>query len=542
MDVYRLNAVLRLDDKMSKGMTKAMGVVAAATAAIGVASKAFYDFQGAMNKTAAVSGATGSKLEELEQKALEMGRTTKFSATESAEALTFLAMAGLDADASMTALPGTLNLAAAGGMDLATAADIATNVMSGFGAEASDLDGIVDIMATTAANANTNVTQMGDAMVYAGPVASAAGLSMAETAAAIGQLANAGFQGEMGGTALRGSITKLLAPSKEAAGILARLGVTATDSAGQMVPLRDVIGQFAESGITAGEAMTIFGQRAGPGMLALISQGVPAFDELKAKIDGSEGSAAAMAATMQGGVVGAVTRMMSAFDTFKVQVGAQFAPAFEKISGAVTGMLTWLQASEGRIETVGAVLTGVLVGGIAMATAALWTFVPAMTAATGGLNIIIPLVVGGITVAWIKWGDEIKWFLSTIWNAFVDAIDSVMPLLSALGRVIGMDIPERPVVMEDRDGRDDGGRREDDGRGCRVDRGDRRRRRYRLRRPGRGGRGGGGFVGSLQRHAAADALPSAHDECGHQRAQSVVIHEPVGGRESRPRDDAVPTE
>jgi TP901 family phage tail tape measure protein len=166
-----------------------------------------------------------------------------------------------------------LQLAAAGNMDLATTADIASNVLSGYGMEVGELGRVNDVLAVTFSNTNTNIAQAGEAMKYVAPVAAAAGMEFEEAAAAVGLLGNAGIQGSMAGTTLRGVITALINPTGEAADILERLGIQALDSSGNMIPLADIIDQLGAAGVTTGELMTVFGQRAGPGLAALLEQG-----------------------------------------------------------------------------------------------------------------------------------------------------------------------------------------------------------------------------------------------------------------------------
>ena len=245
----------------------------------------------AMRSVQAKTGATAADMERLTAQSREMGRTMVHSATDAAEGQAFLAQAGFDVNEVLSALPGTLNLATAGELSLGRAADIASNVLTGFNLNVSEANRVADVLALTAQSTNTNVQQMGDAMKYAASVAAAADADFEETAAAIGLLANAGFQGSMGGTALRGAMSKLLNPTKAAQKILDKLGISAVTSTGSLKPLHEIVGQFEDAGLTAGDAMKIFGQRAGPGMLALVSQGSGALVELTAELKNAEGTA-----------------------------------------------------------------------------------------------------------------------------------------------------------------------------------------------------------------------------------------------------------
>ena len=272
-----------------------------------------------MNKVKAVSQATTAQMVLMKDQALAMGSATKFSAKEAADAQGFLAMAGLSVNDVMAALPGTLELAAAGNLDLATAADKATNVLSGMKLPVEELGRVNDVMAATAGSANTSVLELADAMVYAGPVASSAGITLEETAAAIGVLSNAGMKGEMAGTALRGSISRLLDPSAKAATTMRELGVQTTDSSGAMLPFADILDNIAAAGVDAGEIMGAFGQRAGPGMLNLLATGGDALRGFTVDLEGSGGAAQRMADTQLEGLVGSMTRLSSATDTAKIK-------------------------------------------------------------------------------------------------------------------------------------------------------------------------------------------------------------------------------
>ena len=247
-----------------------------------VAVKVSADFQTSMLQVQAVSGATGDQFEALSEQAKELGRTTQFSASQAADGMGFLAMAGFEVQEILDAMPGVLNLAAAGNLDLAQAADIASNVLSGYALQASEIGRVNDVMAQTFTSTNTSLAQLGEAFKFVAPVAQSAGLELEEVNAALGLLGNAGIQGSMAGTTLRGAIAKLNKPSEEAAGALDRLGISVFDSEGQMRPFVDLVEQFETAGLNTADAMTIFGLRAGPGFQALVSQGSAALEDLTA--------------------------------------------------------------------------------------------------------------------------------------------------------------------------------------------------------------------------------------------------------------------
>jgi TP901 family phage tail tape measure protein len=284
---------------LTMGVTMPIMAVATASVMTGMT------FEKSMKNVQAVSGATGAQFDELSGLAKDLGRTTKFSASEAADGMGYLAMAGFDVEDIMKAMPGVLQLAAAGNMDLAQTADIASNVLTGYGMEASEITRVNDVMAATFTSANTDMAQLGEAMKYVAPVANSAGLKFEEVSAAIGMMGNAGIQGSMAGTSLRGAITRLLEPTGAAADTLNRLGIETTDSAGNMVPLVDIVRQLEESGATTADMMTIFGQRAGPAMAALVEQGADELLEFTEALEDSGGTAQRVADTQKEGRAGA---------------------------------------------------------------------------------------------------------------------------------------------------------------------------------------------------------------------------------------------
>jgi len=280
-------------------------------------------FEASMKEVQVLTTTSGAAFTKLSDRAREMGANTQFSASEAAKAMTFLAMAGLSADQTFTALPGTLQLAAAAGTDLATAADLATNIMTPFGYGAERLTEINDVLANTFTRTNTNMLQLGEAMKYVAPVANAMHISLNETAAAIGLMGNAGIQASMAGTSLRGVLSKLATPSREAIRVLSKLRIRkqdVLDSRGNVKSIIDVVRALEKSGASAGDMLEIFGERAGPGMAALVQQGSGALADLteKTKITGK---AAEIAKIRQEGLFGQLKRLRSAAEELAISMG-----------------------------------------------------------------------------------------------------------------------------------------------------------------------------------------------------------------------------
>ncbi|MFJ9114485.1 phage tail tape measure protein [Streptomyces sp. NPDC102394] len=303
-------------------IAKGFKVGGVAVAGLGFASlKASGDFEKAMNQVSAVSGATGKDFKGLRNEAKQLGRETKFSATQAADGMGFLAMAGFRAKDIMSAMPGVLSLASAGNMDLARSSDIASNILTGYGFKAKDTQKVVDVLAKTFTSTNTNLEQLGEAMKYAGPVAHSAGVKFTEASAAIGLMGNAGIQASLAGTSLRGAISRLLSPTKQISDRLKKLGVTVTDSKGKLLPLADIVEQLGKKGASTGDLMTIFGQRAGPAMAALIDQGAPALRGLTKNLDHAGGTADRIAKTQMKGLQGGLTSLKSAWEGLMIEIG-----------------------------------------------------------------------------------------------------------------------------------------------------------------------------------------------------------------------------
>lgn len=326
-------------EDVGRGMTRAFTVPIGLVA--GASIKMAGDFEKSMNRVKALSGATGEEFEHLRSVAKKLGAETQFSATQAAEGLSFLAMAGFSAAEAAEALPGVLDLAAAGAIDLGRAADIASNILSGFALEIKELPRLNDVLTKTFTSTNTSLEQLGEAFQYVGPVASSAGLSIEETAAAIGLLGNAGIQGSSAGTALRGVISRLLSPAGEAAATLDRLGVNAVTSTGKLRSLRDIVDQLRKSGATTADFLTIFGDRAGPGMAALVSQGADALEELTNKNINSAGTAAEIAATQMEGFHGQMEQLRSAAEGLAISIGE--AGLLSKVTGLAKSVTSLVQ-------------------------------------------------------------------------------------------------------------------------------------------------------------------------------------------------------
>lgn len=278
-------------------------IVAGFTAAV----KTTGDFDAAMSKVQAVSGATASEVEQLRAKAKEMGETTKFSASESAEALNYMAMAGWKTDQMLNGLSGIMNLAAASGEDLGTTSDIVTDALTAFGMQADESGRFADILAAAASNANTNVAMMGESFKYVAPVAGAMGYSAEDVAVALGLMANAGIKADMAGTSLRNMMQRMAKPTKESQAAMDRLGISLQDSEGNMLSFRQIMDTLRDSMVDINMPLEDYNFQ-----LDLLDESLEngsitqkkydaALEELNKQAFGAEGAEQARAAAMLGG-------------------------------------------------------------------------------------------------------------------------------------------------------------------------------------------------------------------------------------------------
>lgn len=318
----------KLGSITSKGMKAAtVAVTGTATALGGVATAAIKvgsDFEAQMSRVQAISGATGKELEELRSQAVELGADTSFSASEAAQGMENLAAAGFETNEIMDAMPGLLDLAAASGEDLASSSDIAASTLRGFGLAASEAGHVADVLAENANRTNSSVAETGEAMKYIAPLARAAGISMEETAAAIGIMANAGIQGSQAGTTLRGALSRLSKPTSDMQQAMNELGIEFYDSEGKMLSLADQVGMLksAMEGMTDEQKnnylVTLYGQEALSGMLALINEGPDSLASLTAAYEECDGSAQTAAATMQDNLKGAVEELSGSAESLGI--------------------------------------------------------------------------------------------------------------------------------------------------------------------------------------------------------------------------------
>ncbi len=369
------------------GAALALGVTAPILAFGKASTKTFSDFDDAMRQVQAVTSATGPQFQALTDLAREMGETTSFKASEAAEAMNYLGMAGFDANEIVSALPSTLALARAGVLDLGSAADIMSNVMTIFSLRTEDAAHVADVLAKVAHTTNTNVSQLGEAMSYAGPVAATFGMSMEQTAAAMGMLGNAGIQASMAGTTLRGILQELVAPTKASMDVFSKYGLALSDLDPKLHSLDQIFRTLKESGMSDADMFQIFGQRAGPGLLALLNQGIDKLGDYSISLDNLGGYAQQAAETMDAGFGGSMRRMNSAFESLSISIGGRLAVMLEPLVNFATKAAAAFADMNPHLQDMIIIfgLVAAAIGPVILALAALPTIVAGVS---GGLALL----------------------------------------------------------------------------------------------------------------------------------------------------------
>ena len=405
-----------------EGAGKKLMPVTAAVGGLGAAAvKVAADFDSGMSKVAAVSGAAGEDLDKLREKAREMGAKTKFSASEAASAMEYMAMAGWKTGDMLDGIEGIMYLAAASGEDLATTSDIVTDALTAMGLSASDSGHFADILAAASSNANTNVSMMGETFKYCAPVAGALGFSAEDTAEAIGLMANAGIKSSQAGTAMRSMMTNLTGDVTFAGDAFGELTVQTTNTDGSMRSLGDILkdcrGAFSQMSESeqAANAEALVGKNAMSGFLAVMNAAPGDIEKLNGAITNCDGTAEKMAATMQDNLAGQITILKSQLEELAISIGEMLMPYIRQIVGWVQGLVDWLngldEGTKKMIVTIALVAAAVapvliVIGKVVGAVGTIMTVVPQIAAAISGViafvsGTVIPAI--GAVVAAVGW-------------------------------------------------------------------------------------------------------------------------------------------
>ena len=450
-------------DKVSGVGQKLLPVTGVVTGLGTAAVKTAADFDSAMSRVAAVSGATGSDFDSLRDKAREMGAKTKFSATEAADAMNYMAMAGWKTEDMLSGIEGVMYLAAASGEDLATTSDIVTDALTAFGLTAEDSGHFADVLAAASSNANTNVSMMGETFKYCAPVAGALGFSVEDTAEAIGLMGNAGIKASQAGTSMRSIMTNLTGDVKLSGAAIGDVTIATTNADGSMRSLSAILAdcRVAFGGMTEAEkannAETLVGKNAMSGFLALMNAAPEDIAKVSGAVNNCKDAAKNMADTMQDNLEGQLTILKSQLQELAISFGDLLMPAVRSIVSGLQGMVDVLNAMPDGVKQVimiiallaaalGPVL--IIIGKVISAVGTIMTIVPKLAGvintvktAFGALNAVmlanpIAIVIAAIAAlvaAFIYlWNtnEEFRQFWISLWNEIKEVAVQVWTAVS----------------------------------------------------------------------------------------------------------------
>ena len=445
--------------KMSGGMTKAgksmsksvtlplLGIGAAAV-------KVTADFESAMSEVQAIAGITDKSSKaftDLEANAKQLGATTAFSASESAEGMKYLAMAGMETDEIIAAMPGLLDLAAASGTDLGTTADIVSDSLSAFGLEAKDSGHLADVMAVASSKANTNVEMLGESFKYSAPIAKAFGMSAEETTTALSMMANSGIKAGQAGTTLRSALTNLAKPSEDAIYWMNEMDLSTVDAQGNMLGFNEIMGQVREGfkGMTQEQQLqastALFGKQAMSGMTAVLETSTEDFDAFTEQLVDANGASKEMAETRLENLSGQLTLLKSGVAGAAISIGETLVPMIktvvEKIQEWTAKFNELSPEMKEVVVKIGLVLAVMgplllIVGKIIAVVQVLTALAPllgtAFTIMTGPIGLVIAAIAAVIAIGvllWKNW-DEIKVFAQQLWDKIKEIFSGIVESIS----------------------------------------------------------------------------------------------------------------
>lgn len=403
------------------------------------------DFQSSMAKVKAITNANETEFASLNEAAKEMAANSVFGADQVSQAMYNLGSAGYDANKIIETMPGLLNLAAAAQTDLGTAAEITTSIMSGFGIEAGRAAEVADILAQAANSSNASIPDLGESMKYVGPVAKTLGLSLEQTASAIGLLSNVGIKGSEAGTALRASLLALISPSSESQKLMDKLGLSVTTAEGKMKPLPELLGHFGEKlkGMTDAQKTAtvsqLVGTEAASGFLSLIEAGPKQLSDFEQALKSSGGTAKKVADTQMNTLKGKMEEFQGALENVGIEIGEDFLPVLTDFAEKIADVLSSFDAKDvANLKaglSFGGTVAGILaaaggLGKLAFAVRGLLMAMGPVGFAIGGLA----LVAGTISAIVVKNKEMEKARMSNIKAGFaeVESIDKSIKAFDSL--------------------------------------------------------------------------------------------------------------
>lgn len=354
----------KLKSDLTTMRTGFMAVGTAAVAGIGYAVYHAANFEHAMARVKALTSATDTEFSALSGTARDLGAATEFSATQAAEGMQYLAMAGFDVNEIISAMPNVLNLASAAQVDMATSADIVSNIMTGFGMTAAETDRAVDVLVDTMRSANTDLNMLADGMKYVAPVAHGLGWSIEETAAAIGAMSDAGVQGSMAGTSLRAALLSLASPTGRAKKAMEQFNIEVMDSNGNLKPMPELVSHISErlGGLTKAQRTAalshLVGREAAAGFIAMIERGGPSLQAFTEQLENSAGVAEEVATTQRDTLMGSLKELESAFEELGIAVGNQFIPVLRAVVEGVTELGRFMSELDPKLVAGAAAFIG----------------------------------------------------------------------------------------------------------------------------------------------------------------------------------------